>query len=160
MDSRDWNSLDSFTKGYIECALWAGHDYRIEEPDGTFRWPATHDEGPDNPRPLDKNFDQFDITPATLEEIRRECADFQEANALLLAQASEEIPRRDSSHHGHDFFLTRNRHGAGFWDRGYSDPIGSSLTKAAQAYGSWELAPELRTDSDGDPEWVLVGGSC
>lgn len=36
--------------------------------------------------------------------------------------------------HGHDFALTRNSHGAGFWDRGYGE-IGDRLTEAAQAYG-------------------------
>ena len=31
--------------------------------------------------------------------------------------------------------LTRNRHGAGFWDRGHGDK-GKRLTDAAHAYGS------------------------
>ena len=35
----------------------------------------------------------------------------------------------------HDFILTRNGHGAGFWDRGYGAP-GDRLTAAAKAYGS------------------------
>lgn len=152
-----FDSLDSFTQGYIECALWAGDDYRIEEADGTFRWPATCDEELDNPRPLDENFHVWDISPEVLEQIRQECADFQEANASFLAQASEEIPGRDSSHHGHDFFLTRNRHGAGFWDRGYSSDLGRALTDAAHSYGSWELVPDLRIDEDGEPTWGLVG---
>ena len=38
--------------------------------------------------------------------------------------------------HGHDFWLTRNRHGAGFWDRGYPEAIGKALTDAAHAEGS------------------------
>lgn len=41
--------------------------------------------------------------------------------------------------HGHDFALTRNGHGAGFWDRGYPDAIGQALTEAAQAYGEATL---------------------
>ena len=36
--------------------------------------------------------------------------------------------------HGHDFALTRNGHGTGFWDRGYG-VVGGRLTEAAQAYG-------------------------
>lgn len=36
--------------------------------------------------------------------------------------------------HGHDFALTRNGHGAGFWDRGYG-PVGDALTDAAKAFG-------------------------
>lgn len=41
----------------------------------------------------------------------------------------------DFSQHGHDFALTRNHHGAGFWDRGYSRDVGDHLTAASDAYG-------------------------
>lgn len=34
----------------------------------------------------------------------------------------------------HDFALTRNRHGAGFWDRGIGEP-GDRLTRAAHTFG-------------------------
>lgn len=40
----------------------------------------------------------------------------------------------DMKRHGEDFALSRNRHGAGFWDRGYGD-VGDRLTAAAHAYG-------------------------
>jgi len=36
--------------------------------------------------------------------------------------------------HGEDFALTRNRHGAGFWGRGYGE-VGDRLTEAAHAFG-------------------------
>lgn len=36
---------------------------------------------------------------------------------------------------GHDFILTRNHHGAGFWDRGLGER-GERLTKACDPYGS------------------------
>lgn len=35
--------------------------------------------------------------------------------------------------HGHDFWFTRNGHGTGFWDRGYSE-IGERLSKASKVY--------------------------
>jgi hypothetical protein len=35
---------------------------------------------------------------------------------------------------GHDFYLTRNRHGAGFWDRGLGD-LGTALTDLAHPWG-------------------------
>lgn len=34
---------------------------------------------------------------------------------------------------GHDFWLTRNRHGVGFWDRGLGG-LGEQLTKHAQSF--------------------------
>ena len=39
---------------------------------------------------------------------------------------------------GHDFFLTRNGHGAGFWDRGLGE-LGEKLSEHARAYGSRDL---------------------
>jgi hypothetical protein len=41
---------------------------------------------------------------------------------------------------GHDFWLTRNGHGAGFWDRGLGD-LGERLSKAAKVYGEVYLYP-------------------
>jgi hypothetical protein len=35
---------------------------------------------------------------------------------------------------GHDFWLTRNGHGAGFWDGELGD-IGDRLTEASKAFG-------------------------
>ena len=35
---------------------------------------------------------------------------------------------------GHDFWLTRNRAGAGFWDRGYDKQAGESLSNAAMKF--------------------------
>lgn len=40
----------------------------------------------------------------------------------------------DPARAGHDFYLTRNRHGAGFWDGDWKD--GEKLTEAAHTWGS------------------------
>ena len=39
---------------------------------------------------------------------------------------------------GHDLWLTRNYHGAGFWDRGLGE-IGDKLTELAHSYGDVTL---------------------
>ena len=39
---------------------------------------------------------------------------------------------------GHDFWLTRNGHGAGFWDRGLGE-VGDRLSNACKAFGSYDL---------------------
>lgn len=39
---------------------------------------------------------------------------------------------------GHDFWLTRNHHGAGFWDRGLGE-VGQWLTDMAHPYGDASL---------------------
>lgn len=40
---------------------------------------------------------------------------------------------------GHDFWLTRNHHGCGFWDRDLPENIGNALTLAAHDCGTCDL---------------------
>lgn len=115
--------LDAFTTAYIVCALWSSSD--------------------DEDDPLDSNYGIADIAPGAMEQIVADCAAFQKDNAEMLAKAYElyaphaDAPRKESSG-GHDFWLTRNGHGAGFWDRGLGE-IGDALTKAAHKAGEVDL---------------------
>ena len=104
----DTDSLDAFTLGFIECLLWQATD--------------------DNGEPLDM-YSIDDIDESGLAEIVQDCADFQEVHADLLDQAG------DDSQNGHDFCLTRNGHGTGFWDRGYG-AVGDELSDACKPYGT------------------------
>ena len=108
------------TLAYLECALWASLD-NADESGG---------------EPLDANYGLEDFAPETLKEAAEECAQF-------AADAAEDLERSDASLEqvGHDFFLTRNRHGTGFWDRGdehYPADVRRRLTEAAHAWGTWE----------------------
>jgi hypothetical protein len=40
---------------------------------------------------------------------------------------------------GHDFWLTRCGHGAGFWDGDWKEPAATELTKASKAFGKVDL---------------------
>lgn len=104
-------SLDSFTNAYIAAALWSTTD--------------------DHGDPMDDNYTMDDIADPTFLEMIRDCKDFQEANAQLIAHTDDEQA-------GHDFWLTRNHHGAGFRDRGLGE-VGDQLTNAAHAYGDFDL---------------------
>lgn len=104
-----------FTQAYITCALWSSTD-NADETGG---------------EPLDANYSQYDIDAPTLKRMQEDCAMFQADNAELLSGL-------DSEQSGHDFWLTRNRHGAGFWDRGLGE-VGTKLTDAAHAWGSLDL---------------------
>lgn len=53
---------------------------------------------------------------------------------------------------GHDIWLTRNQHGAGFWDRGYG-PLGQRLTEAAHALGE----DNVWIDQDGELHFETEG---
>lgn len=111
--------LDTFTRAYLEAALWTS------DPDpGSGEW-AEHDDW------TIENIDSVAITDAI-----EDCRAFQEEYKSLLAHAGTD------AQNGHNFFLTRNGHGAGFWDRGYKEEIGRKLTDAAHAYGTHEADTE------------------
>jgi hypothetical protein len=108
--------LNAFQRGFLTAALWSSTD-------------ESDDSGGE---PLDKNYSIEDIAPETLASLLKDCDDFSEANAELLARAG------DDEQNGHDFWLTRNGHGAGFWDRGYG-AVGDKLSDACKPYGSVDL---------------------
>lgn len=83
-----------------------------------------------------EDLDHHDLAPETLAAMVEDCKDFQDAHAELLARYAE---HRSMGHAGHDFWLTRNHHGAGFWDRGLPGDLGKLLTDAAHAFGGVNL---------------------
>lgn len=109
------SQAEQFLSAYIECALWSSTD-------------NADDSGGE---PLDKNYDADDLAPECLAEFKRDCEGFQEANA-------DDLAGLDIEQAGHDFWLTRNGHGAGFWDRGLGE-LGDRLSKASKVYGSVDL---------------------
>lgn len=104
-DVRD--KLDAFTFGYVSAAMWL----------------LTDDDG----HSLDY-LGLHDIAPETIAAAIEDCRQFQADNA-------DDLREYDSETAGADFWLTRNRHGAGYWDGDYSEPEASRLTDAANAYG-------------------------
>ena len=60
-----------------------------------------------------------------------------ERDAELFFSKAEKLMQKtggDPRQHGVDFWLTRNGHGAGFWDRDYGD-LGDKLTAFAEKFG-------------------------
>jgi hypothetical protein len=97
-----------FVDAYLEAALWSSTD--------------EHDQ------PLDAVFGVNDFSNEAFDQAVRECNDFIRSNQKDLKSVGS------AAQHGHDFWLTRNGHGAGFWDRGYG-AAGKRLTENAHAYG-------------------------
>jgi|GEM_PF-1812077 len=116
--------LDAFTTAYIEAALWSTTDNSDEQ----------------GGEPLDANYTVADIAPPTLEAMKRDCADFQQRFGQLVegdeSPAIEKWGRWELA--GHDFWLTRNNHGAGFGD-GNFPKHDDELYEAAHSYGDFEL---------------------
>ena len=110
---------DTFLDAYIACALWSSNDE------------STDDGG----NPMDRNYGSEDISPETMTAMRANCAKFETENNDKLIDANGDLW---PSMAGHDFWLTRNGHGAGFWD-GDWPKHGDALTEASKAFGECNL---------------------
>ncbi len=110
-------ALSEMVKDYLECALFAETD-------------ESNDSGGD---PLDQNYDIDDFSAEAISKAKTDCRAFLRDAAPLLRQLLDAGTLKSA---GHDLWLTRNGHGAGFWDRGYPDEIGKELSKIAEAMGN------------------------
>jgi hypothetical protein len=124
-------TLDAFTLAYIEAALWSSNDNSDPETGGD---------------PLDANYSAEDIAPETLSAIVADCAKFQASPAFQAAMAdTRNICARGTGQYsvdeqaGHDFWLTRNGHGAGFWDGDWLEPHETALDALAKSFGEVDL---------------------
>jgi hypothetical protein len=104
--------LDTMINSYLECALWSSTDG--EE--------AT---------PMDQLYSFEDFAKTTLDHCREDCGTF-------LKLAGDLIEESEVSRAGHDFWLTRNGHGAGFWD-GDWPMCGDALTTLSHGFGEIDL---------------------
>ena len=111
-----WVRLDAFTMAYIECAFWSSVDM---DHDGDC---------------LDERYGIEDVSQDGLWEAIEACNGFRE----LCAEEGVSLDDWSDEQAGHDLWLTRNGHGAGFWDRGLGER-GERLSEAARAYGSVDL---------------------
>ena len=109
--------MDEFTEHYLICALWSSND----------------ESTPSGGDPLDDNYGIEDLAPETLKQAEADCKAFQEANAVDLAKVG------NVEQNGHDFWLTRNGHGCGFWCRGYDKEVAKRLTDASHTCGEVSL---------------------
>lgn len=99
----------------------------------------------DNGQPLDSL--GAELAPETISRIQAEWADFSaKAKALgfdPFEHRATVLPRDCDADHwaavAHNWALTRNRHGAGFWDGGWAEPWGRRLTDLAHASGEVSL---------------------
>ena len=106
-------SYNDFRDAYMECLIWQASDEDVA---------MLHEAS------LDLS---SDFSPEALAEIEGDCQAFYHDNDWRPHWSDEQA--------GHDFCLTRNGHGTGFWDRYCGDhpgaAMGKALTEAAKAYG-------------------------
>lgn len=112
--------LDTFTEAYVVAALWSSLDE-----DGV---------------PLDDNYSIDDIDADCLAKMVTDCQKFQQdnwADFVEVDDVSAEYMNEEVA--GHDFWLTRNKHGTGFWDGDWPEPQATRLSDAAEAFGETDL---------------------
>ena len=99
---------------------------------GSALWSSTDDED----EPLDTNYSIRDIDKSVLNQAKKDLNKFWK-------QAGDLLKGEDETDIAHDFWLTRNGHGAGFWDRKYNNDEdgtkGDTLTKIAEKFGEINL---------------------
>lgn len=101
----DFAYVDLAVEGYLAAMMWLGFE-------GTY--PSADD-----------------LSPAAAASIREDVLGLY----LSAREAHRDVRvAMEGSQFGHDFYLTRNRHGAGFWDRGLGD-LGQWLTDMSHPYG-------------------------
>jgi hypothetical protein len=114
-------SLDNLTYHYLIAALWSS----CSEKD----------------IPLDKDYTVDDFAPLSVLEALNDCRVILSTVETLskYMDIEEEYKEKvesyikDTEQIGHDFWLTRNGHGAGFWDRGLGN-LGEALTTISNAF--------------------------
>lgn len=109
----------AFYDAYLTTALWSSVD--------------------DAGEPLDHDANSIDAE--TQAAMRADCDAFYDANqADLNCDGVTYGPDFDQDGRaGHDFWLTRCGHGAGFWDGDWPEPQAARLTAAAEAFGNVDL---------------------
>lgn len=103
----------------------------------TALWSSTHfaDEHDANGTPMDDLYDVSDFDDAQVEKARSDLDGFREYVQKTLGDVLDEF---DDESVAHDFWLSRNGHGAGFFDGDYATH-GNALQAAAATFGSSDL---------------------
>lgn len=110
--------VDTMVKHYITAALWSSGDGDLEN--------------------LDEKYDIDDLSPESFECALFDCTAF-------LRLAKWHIHDWTPEQLGHDFWLTRNHHGAGFWDRVWGTKADrDKLTELSHVFG--EINPYVGDD--------------
>jgi hypothetical protein len=103
--------------GYVECALFASN---APGDDRSFR---------------KRGFTRGSIVPETLAGMRSDVERFLREAPKIIGDTEVE-----PSQIGHDFWLTRNHHGTGFWAGDYlPEPQLKELTELAHTFGEYSL---------------------
>lgn len=124
---------DDIIDQYLETAAWAETD-------------NSDDSGGD---PLDANYSIDDFTQAARNQARVELNQFEEEMDRVLDALGDAQFDLDTSSWPHDFWLSRNGHGSGFFDKPerYGDAA-DALQVVAQRQGSRDVSVDVPYDNE------------
>ncbi len=114
--------LNEMLDGYITCALWSTSD-ESDESGG---------------EPFDKNYSAEDLATEARAAMLADCKAFASAHVVTIV-ACFGLAQYDWARVGHDFWLSRNGHGAGFNDGDWPEAYSERLSTAAEAMGEVNL---------------------
>lgn len=110
--------LNTFLESYIATALWSSTAYG-------------YNKDPDDDQSFESaNFDIDALSEDCLKSAREDCLSFMQESWGMI--------KNDLSQAGHDFWLTRCGHGAGFWYGDWKEH-GATLTNLSKPYGNVDL---------------------
>lgn len=123
--------LSEMVTAYLETGLWS------ESCNGTAEHKHAYEDRPEDcDTPLQSiGFTPDDMSDSAMVKAEADCADFISA---IAAERPEAFAVLDARMLGHDFWLTRNGHGCGFWDRGLGE-LGDWLTALSRPYGETSM---------------------
>lgn len=98
--------FEEMVNSYLETALWSSTD---------------------GENPLDDAYDISDFESEERSAAELDCS-------MFVAIAEDLLDGLELSQVGHDFWLTRNGHGAGFWDGDYEKKLGEKLTEISKRF--------------------------
>jgi hypothetical protein len=88
-------------------------------------------------------YSDTEFADEAIAKIKSDCAKFETLGVAAFNSfndSSDDYPINPSQFHvAHDFWLTRNHHGAGFWDGDYPEPLATKLTELAHSFGEQNL---------------------
>ena len=146
------DALEAMTDGYLEALLWTSVTDESAENGGDETY-------------LDAGFDAYDVTPEFRARVLDHLLSVVVAHPLAVRlygsrrvlpdgasfQPHGVVVAQDGGwdYFGHDYLLTRDGHGVGFWDRGLGE-LGDYLTDVAKGNGGSEHANgSLQLAADG-----------
>ena len=132
---------EDFLNAYIEAAFWSS----IHETENSDSEPCPDPNCDQEGENLDET--EHELSDEGREKMRADCEKFWAENHEDLAFAFQAISGPTWSWQeggGHDFWLTRNHHGVGFWDRKWKQPQAvqyalDRLTEACDKFGECDL---------------------